>query len=82
MTDPPGTDRLQQGVPTGSQTGNTSDLGPEADDRPPTREEAIRRDSERPDPDVAARSDTATGLGGDDVPDNGPGIPDPSPRSR
>ena len=83
MTDPPGSDRLQQGVPTGSQTGDTSDLGPEAEDVPLTRDEAIRRDASRPDADLPARSDTTTGVvDDDDVPDNGPGIPDPSPRQR
>jgi hypothetical protein len=59
MTDPPGSDRLQQDVPTGSQTGDTADLGSGAEDVPLSREEAIRRDANRPDPDQPARSDPA-----------------------
>jgi hypothetical protein len=82
MTDPPGSDRLQQDIPTGSQTGDTADLGPGAEDVPLTREEAIRRDENRPDPDLPARSATTRAPTDDDVPDNGPGIPDPSPRPR
>jgi hypothetical protein len=81
MTDPPGSDRTEDGVPTGSQTGDTADLGPEAEDVPLTRDEAIRRDANRPDPDQPARTD-ATRVADDAVPDNGPGIPDPSPRPR
>jgi hypothetical protein len=82
MTDPAGSDRIQHGgVPTGSQTGDTGDLGPEADDVPLTREEAIRRDANRPDPDLPARAES-TRTPDDDVSDNGPGIPDPSPRPR
>jgi hypothetical protein len=76
MTDPAGSDRIEQGVPTGSQTGNTADLGPEAEDVPLTRDEAIRRDANRPDPEQPVRAEP------DDLPDNGPGIPDPSPRPR
>jgi hypothetical protein len=76
MTDPAGSDRLQQDVPTGSQTGDTDDLGAAVEDVPLTRDEAIRRDANRPDPEQPVRTD------GDDVPDNGPGIPDSSPRPR
>ena len=83
MTDPAGSDRIQhEGVPTGSQTGDTGDLGPEAEDVPLTRDEAVRRDAERPDPELPARSESTRAPGGGDVPDNGPGIPDPSPRPR
>jgi hypothetical protein len=81
MTDPPGSDRLQQDVPTGSQTGDTADLGSGTEDVPLSREEAIRRDTNRPDPDQPARTDPARVVD-DDTPDNGPGIPDPSPRPR
>jgi hypothetical protein len=83
MTDVPGSDRIQHsGVPTGSQTGDTADLGPEAEDVPLTREEAIRRDASRPDRDQPVRSTATRTPEGGDVPDNGPGIPDPSPRPR
>jgi hypothetical protein len=82
MTDPPGSDRIQQDVPTGSQTGDTADLGPEADDVPLTRDEAIRRDEHRPERDLPTRTESIRSPTDDDVPDNGPGIPDPSPRPR
>ena len=83
MSDPAGSDRIQHsGIPTGSQTGDTADLGPGAEDVPPTRDEAIRRDQERPGRDLPARSEATRAPGGGDVPDNGPGVPNPSPRPR
>jgi hypothetical protein len=83
MTDPAGSDRIQHdGVPTGSQTGDTSDLGPEAEDVPLSREEALRRDANRPDPELPARAQNTRAPNDGDVPDSGPGIPDPSPRPR
>jgi hypothetical protein len=46
MTDPQGSDRIQQGVPTASGTGDNSDSGTDSfDDVPLTRDEAIERDS-------------------------------------
>jgi hypothetical protein len=57
MTDPQGSDRIQQDVPTASGTGDNSDLGDSSvDDVPLTRDEAIRRDASRPD-DLPARAD-------------------------
>ncbi|TQN41038.1 hypothetical protein FHU33_0390 [Blastococcus colisei] len=44
MTDPTGSDRIQQDVPT-SPTGNDGISGSSFDDVPLTREEAVERDS-------------------------------------
>jgi hypothetical protein len=48
MTDPAGSDRLQQDIPTGSGSGDNNDLG-SFDDVPLTPEEAVERDASRPD---------------------------------
>ncbi len=45
MTDPAGSDRLQQDVPTASATGDNSSTGSSFDDVPLTREEAVDRDT-------------------------------------
>lgn len=45
MTDPAGSDRLQQDVPTASATGDNSSTGSSFDDVPLTREEAVERDA-------------------------------------
>jgi hypothetical protein len=45
MTDPDGSDRIQQDVPTASGTGDNSDSGTDSfDDVPLTADEAIARD--------------------------------------
>ncbi len=56
MTDPPGSDRIQQDVPTASGTGDNSSTGTGFDDVPLTREEAIERDEAQGD-DLPARAD-------------------------
>ncbi len=45
MTDPAGSDRLQQDVPTASATGDNSSTGSSFDDVPLTREDALDRDA-------------------------------------
>jgi hypothetical protein len=57
MTDPAGSDRLQQGVPTASGTGDNSSTGSSFDDVPLTREEAVERDAASPD-DLPAKADS------------------------
>jgi hypothetical protein len=49
MTDPPGSDRIQQDVPTASGTGDNSDTASSFEDVPLTRDEAIERDASQPD---------------------------------
>lgn len=50
MTDPAGSDRIQQDVPTASGTGDNSDSGGSSfDDVPLTRDEAIERDAAQDD---------------------------------
>jgi hypothetical protein len=50
MTDPAGSDRLQQDeVPAGSATGAEGDLGSSMEDVPLTAEDAIDRDRAHPD---------------------------------
>jgi hypothetical protein len=57
MTDPAGSDRIQQDVPTASGTGDNSDSGTDSfADVPLTRDEAIARDSAQDD-DLPARAD-------------------------
>ena len=57
MTDPPGSDRIQQDVPTASGTGDNSSVGDSFDDVPLTREEALERDAAHGD-DLPARADS------------------------
>jgi hypothetical protein len=58
MTDPAGSDRLQQDVPTASGTGDNSSTGGDSfADVPLTREEAVERDASSPD-DLPAKTDT------------------------
>lgn len=45
MTEPAGSDRLQQDVPTASATGDDSSAGSSFDDVPLTRTEAVNRDA-------------------------------------
>ncbi len=49
MTDPAGSERLQQGVPAGSAAGDGGDLGASSEDVPLTPDEAIERDAEHDD---------------------------------
>ena len=57
MTDPAGSDRIQQGVPTASGTGDNSSTGTGFDDVPLTREDAVQRDAAQAD-DLPARADS------------------------
>jgi hypothetical protein len=57
MTDPAGSDRIQQDVPTASGTGDNSDTGSSFEDVPLTREEAVARDAATPD-DLPAKADS------------------------
>ena len=57
MTDPAGSDRLQQDIPTSSGTGDNSSSGTGFDDLPLTRDEAIERDSAQDD-DLPAKADS------------------------
>ena len=45
MTEPAGSDRLQQDIPTASGTGDNSSTGTSFDDVPLTQQEAIERDA-------------------------------------
>ncbi len=59
MTDPAGSDRIQQDVPTASGTGDDSATdagGSSFDDVPLTREDAVERDAAHDD-DLPARAD-------------------------
>ncbi|MGY1808591.1 hypothetical protein ACI8AF_14580 [Blastococcus sp. SYSU D00669] len=51
MTDPAGSDRIQQDVPTASGSGDNSDSGSGSsfEDVPLTREQAVERDAASPD---------------------------------
>lgn len=57
MTDPAGSDRIQQDIPTASGTGDGSSTGTGFDDVPLTREEAVERDAASPD-DLPAKAVT------------------------
>ena len=81
MTDPAGSDRIQQDVPTASGTGDNSDSGATGssfDDVPLTADEAIERDAALGD-DLPARADgdvargTRAGASGE--------VSGPTPRS-
>ena len=61
MTDPAGSDRLQQDIPTASGTGDNSSTGSAFEDVPLTREEAVERDREQGD-DLPAKADTDVSL--------------------
>jgi hypothetical protein len=68
MTDPAGSDRIQQDVPTASGTGDNSSTGTSGsgfDEVPLTAEEAVERDDAQGD-DLPARADgdVARGAGG------------------
>jgi hypothetical protein len=58
MSDPGGSDRIQQDVPTASGTGDNSDSGTDSfDDVPLTADEAIERDNANDD-DLPAKADS------------------------
>jgi len=61
MTDPGGSDRIQQDVPTASGTGDNSSTGSGFDDVPLTREEAVERDAASDDA-QPAKADTDVSL--------------------
>jgi len=61
MTDPAGSDRLQEGVPTGEAAGDGGDLGASTEDVPLTRNEAIERDAAQDD-EQPARAPSDIGL--------------------
>ena len=56
MTDPQGSDRIQEGIPTASGSGDNSSTGTGFDDVPLTAGEAIERDAASGD-DLPARAD-------------------------
>jgi hypothetical protein len=63
MTDPPGSDRIQQDIPTASGTGDNSSMAGSFDDVPLTRDEAIERDAANGDDlPAGAGSDIARGT--------------------
>jgi hypothetical protein len=58
MTDPAGSDRLQQDIPTASGTGDNSSTGTGSfDDVPLTQDEAVERDSAQDD-DLPAKAES------------------------
>jgi hypothetical protein len=58
MSDPQGSDRLQQDIPTASGTGDDSSTGTGSfDDVPLTQDEAVERDSAQDD-DLPAKADS------------------------
>ena len=61
MTDPAGSDRLQQDIPTASGTGDNSSTGSSFDDVPLTREDAVERDASVDD-ELPAKTDTDVAL--------------------
>ncbi|WP_104522623.1 hypothetical protein [Blastococcus atacamensis] len=56
MSDPQGSDRIQQDVPTASGTGDNGDSSSSFDDVPLTADEAIERDAAQGD-DLPARAE-------------------------
>jgi hypothetical protein len=57
MTDPAGSDRIQQDIPTASGTGDNRSTGDSFEDVPLTREEAVQRDAAHGD-DLPAKADS------------------------
>jgi hypothetical protein len=85
MTDPQGSDRIQQDVPTASGTGDNSDSGTDSfSDVPLTAEQAIERDNANDD-ELPAKADSdmsrarAAGASGE-VEGSGPRFPDRTQR--
>ncbi|MGR7024279.1 hypothetical protein [Geodermatophilus sp. URMC 62] len=80
MSDPQGSDRIQQGIPTASGTGDNSSTGSGSsfDDVPLTADEAIERDAASGD-DLPARADSDVARARTDGPSGE--VPGPTPRS-
>ncbi len=78
MTDPQGSDRIQQDIPTASGSGDNSSTGTGFDDVPLTREEAIERDATAGD-DLPARADSDVARARTDGPSGE--VAEPTPRS-
>jgi hypothetical protein len=80
MTDPQGSDRIQQDIPTASGTGDNSSTGSGSgfDDVPLTADEAIERDAAAGD-DLPARADSDIARARTDGPSGE--VPGPTPRS-
>ncbi|MGY1686781.1 hypothetical protein ACI8AV_18640 [Geodermatophilus sp. SYSU D00804] len=78
MTDPQGSDRIQQGVPTASGSGDNSSTGTGFDDVPLTRDEALERDAASGD-DLPARADSDVARARTDGPSGE--VPGPTSRS-
>ena len=85
MSDPQGSDRIQQDVPTASGTGDNSDSGTDSfADVPLTREQAVERDADQDD-DLPAGADgdlaraRGTGASGE-VEGSGPRLDDRTQR--
>ncbi len=80
MTDPQGSDRIQQGIPTASGTGDNSstDAGSSFDEVPLTADEAIERDAASGD-DLPARADSDVARALTDGPSGE--VAGPTPRS-
>ncbi len=76
MSDPQGSDRIQQDIPTASGTGDNSDTGSAFEDVPLTREEAIERDAATDD-DLPARADSDIARARTDGPSGEVAAPDP-----
>ncbi|PWW22471.1 hypothetical protein JD79_01624 [Geodermatophilus normandii] len=78
MSDPQGSDRIQQDIPTASATGDNSSTGSSFDDVPLTADEAIERDAAHDD-------DLPAGADGDVARARGAGasgeVEGPTPRS-
>ncbi|MGY1733404.1 hypothetical protein ACI798_17995 [Geodermatophilus sp. SYSU D01045] len=78
MTDPQGSDRIQQDVPTASGSGDNSSTGTGFDDVPLTRDEALERDAASGDDlPATADGDVARARGGAASGE----VPGPTPRS-
>lgn len=78
MSDPQGSDRIQQDVPTASGTGDDSSTGTGFDDVPLTQDEAIERDAAAGD-DLPARADSDVARARTDGPSGE--VPGTTPRS-
>ena len=62
MTDPAGSDRIQQDVPTASGTGDNSSTDTGFDEVPLTREDALERDAAHDDQQPAKPGSSDVGL--------------------
>jgi hypothetical protein len=71
MTDPAGSDRIQQDVPTASGSGDNSSTGTGFDEVPLTREDAVERDAAQDD-EQPARPGSDVGLTRRAAPDEEP----------